>query len=101
MTECNQQTFGFEAHISKQVTARFDGGQQTSDAGALLLRETNRRLNLLSRFAACFVDGRDSNRIEHCLIEGLLSSGCSTIREDSTMGLTYCPLSKARARLSR
>jgi len=65
MTECNQRSFQFEAHFSKQVTARFDGGQQTSDAGAVLLRETDRRLNLLSRFAACFVDGRNAARIEH------------------------------------
>lgn len=65
MTECTQGSFGFEGHFSRQVTADFDGGQQTSDAGGLLLRETNRRLNLLSRFAACFVDGRDAARIEH------------------------------------
>ena len=65
MTECNQGSFHFEGHFSRQVTARFDGGQQTSDAGGLLLRETDRRLNLLSRFAACFVDGRDQTRIDH------------------------------------
>jgi hypothetical protein len=69
MTECNQQSFEFEGHFSRQVTARFDGGQQTSDAGCLLLREGDRRLNLLSRFAACFVDGRDPNRIEHSVQE--------------------------------
>ena len=65
MTECSQQEFGFEGHFSRQVTGQFDGGQQTSDAGGLLLRETDRRLNLLSRFAACFVDGRDAGRIDH------------------------------------
>jgi hypothetical protein len=65
MTECSQQSFGFEGHFSREVTARFDGGQQTSDAGGLLLRETDRRLRLLSRFAACFADGRDAARIEH------------------------------------
>lgn len=65
MTECNQGSFQFEGHFSRQVTAQFDGGQQTSDAGGLLLRETNRRLNLLPRFAACFVDGRDAQRIDH------------------------------------
>lgn len=65
MTECNQQSFEFEGHFSRQVTARFDGGQQTSDAGGLLLRETDRRLRLLSRFAACFADERDPARIEH------------------------------------
>jgi len=65
MTECSQPSFEFEEHFSRQVTARFDGGQQTSDAGGLLLRETDRRLNLLPRFASCFVDGRDPGRIEH------------------------------------
>ena len=65
MTECIQESFGFEGHFSKRVTARFDGGQQTSDAGGLLLRETDRRLKLLSRFAACFADRRDASRIEH------------------------------------
>jgi hypothetical protein len=65
MTECIQESFGFEGHFSREVTARFDGGQQTSDAGGLLLRETDRRLKLLSRFAACFVDRRDASRIEH------------------------------------
>ena len=69
MTECNQQSFEFEGHFSRKLTGRFDGGQQTSDAGGLLLRETNRRLNLLSRFAACFVDGRDPKRIAHSVRE--------------------------------
>ena len=69
MTECSQQSFEFEGHFSRQITARFDGGQQTSDAGGLLLRETDRRLNLLSRFAGCFVDGRDSKRIDHTVEE--------------------------------
>jgi len=67
MTECSQQSFQFEGHFSKQVTARFDGGQQTSDAGGL--RETDRRLNLLPRFAACFMDGRDRGKIEHSIVE--------------------------------
>ena len=69
MTECNQQSFEFEEHFSRQVTARFDGGQQTSDAGGLLLRETDRRLRLLKRFAACFLDGRSAGRIEHSVEE--------------------------------
>src|SRR5262245_24245226 len=65
MTECSQQSFEFEGHFSRQITARFTGGQQTSDGGALLLREVDRRLKLLSRFAACFVDRRDPKRIDH------------------------------------
>ena len=69
MTECNQRSFQFEGRFSRQVTARFDGGQQTSDAGGLLLRETDRRLNLLKRFAACFLDGRSAGRIDHPIEE--------------------------------
>jgi hypothetical protein len=37
----------------------------TSDGGALLLRETERKINLVARAAACFIDGRDPDRIEH------------------------------------
>lgn len=35
----------------------------TSDAGGLLLRETDRRLNLLNRLAGGFVDGRNSDLV--------------------------------------
>jgi hypothetical protein len=49
--------------------ARFDGGTISSDGGALLLRETDRRLNLLPRLAECFLDGRDPERIEHTVGE--------------------------------
>ena len=76
MTECNQQSFGFEGHFSRQVTAQFDGGQQTSDGGGLLLRETDRRLNLLARFAACFTDGRDPGRIDHTVDQMVAQRVC-------------------------
>ncbi|MBV9939674.1 MAG: transposase, partial [Acidobacteriaceae bacterium] len=33
---------------------RFDGGHVVSDGGALLLRQVERRTDILSRFAACF-----------------------------------------------
>jgi hypothetical protein len=41
----------------------------TSDAGGLLLRETDRRLNLLKRVAGCFVDGRDPDLVKHSVEE--------------------------------
>jgi hypothetical protein len=37
----------------------------TSDAGALLLREADLRMNLLPRFSQCFLDGRNPALIEH------------------------------------
>jgi hypothetical protein len=33
MTECNQSTFPFEAHFSRQVVAQFDGVEMTTDGG--------------------------------------------------------------------
>jgi hypothetical protein len=47
MTECNQSSFGFEACGRREIVARFDGGTVSSDGGAFLLRQTDKRLNLL------------------------------------------------------
>src|SRR5882724_6594187 len=58
MTECNQSRFGFEACGKREIVARFDGGTISSDGGALLLGQTDKRLNLLPRLAECFLDGR-------------------------------------------
>src|SRR4051794_7942963 len=69
MTECNQSSFGFEACGSRDIVARFDGGTISSDGGSLLLRQTDQRLNLLTRFANCFLDGRRQDRVEHSLVE--------------------------------
>ena len=44
---------------------RLDGGTLSSDAGALLLGETDRAVALIDRFAACFTDHRDPRLIEH------------------------------------
>ena len=69
MTECTQTSFSFQAHFRRDVTAKFDAGAMTSDAGGLLLRQADRRLNLLGRFADCFLDGRDPQRIRHRVSE--------------------------------
>ena len=65
LTECSQSSFLFGKHFRRQVSTRFDGGVISSDGGALLLREVDRRINLLPRLAACFEDRRDPQRIEH------------------------------------
>src|SRR4249920_3330092 len=69
MTECTQTSFGFAAHHSREVVSRFDGGAISSDGGALLLRETDRRLNLLPRLAECFLDGRRPLLVKHSIQE--------------------------------
>ncbi len=71
MTECTQSQFPFEAHFSRQVVAQFDGGQLSTDGGAPLLRQVDRRIGLLRRVARCFTDARSPERIEHPLAEML------------------------------
>lgn len=65
MTECNQQIFDFHCLGGRAVQSGFDGGRITSDGGALLLREIERRSNFIGQFAACFTDHRDPDLIEH------------------------------------
>jgi DDE family transposase len=69
MTQCTQNGFELEAHGRRTVVARFDGGAMTSDGGALLLRRTDQRLNLLPRLASCFHDQRDVRYISHRVSE--------------------------------
>jgi len=71
MTECNQSSFGFEACGRREIVARFDGGTISSDGGALLLRETDQRLNLLARLSECFLDGRNAEQVRHSIREML------------------------------
>ena len=71
MTECNQSSFGFEACGRREIVARFDGGTISSDGGAFLLRQTDKRLNLLPRLAECFLDGRNQELVEHSIPEML------------------------------
>jgi Transposase DDE domain group 1 len=68
-TECNQNSFAFHPLGSREVVARFDGGTITSDAGALLLRQTEQATGILKQFAACFTDHRDPDLIEHTVGE--------------------------------
>ena len=67
LTLCNARQFEFEALGSRKVTASFDGGAITSNAGALLLRQTDRRIGLTRQAAACFKDRRDQELVEHSL----------------------------------
>jgi len=65
MTECSQNVFQFAPHFSRRVEASFSAGRVSSDGGALLLRQTERKIRLIKRVAACFTDGRRQDRVEH------------------------------------
>ncbi len=68
-TECNTESLAFHPLSRRDVVARFDGGRITSDAGGLLLRETERQTGILRQFSACYTDHRDPDRIEHTVEE--------------------------------
>src|SRR5207244_11399345 len=69
MTECTQSSFGFQDCGSREIVARFDGGTISSDGGAVLLRQTDHRLDLLPRLAQGVLDGRDPERAQHSVQE--------------------------------
>ena len=64
-TECTTGQFEFEGFERRRVVAAFDGGAVSSDAGALLLRHTDRAIGLIERVAACFVDHREQDQVEY------------------------------------
>ena len=64
-TQCNPSQLEFHALGQRIVVSKFDGGNITSDAGGLLLRETEERTSILKGFAECFDDLRNPKMIEH------------------------------------
>src|ERR1700689_851011 len=53
----------------RELVWRFDGGDITSDGGALVLRRLEQRTGIVRRFAACFTDYRSPKQIEHPLLD--------------------------------
>ncbi len=64
-------SFDFPAISGKVVTARFDGGDITSDAGALLLSQADAKIGLVRAMAAEVIDERQATKVRHS-IEDLL-----------------------------
>ena len=71
MTECNQEVFSFASHFSRRVEASFTAGQVSTEGGALLLRQADRKIGLLKRVASCFTDLRSPLLVQHQLGEML------------------------------
>jgi hypothetical protein len=68
-TECNSSYLDFPMLGSREVHADFDGGDISSDGGALLLREAERLTGIIHQFAACFIDHRNPDLVEHTVEE--------------------------------
>ncbi len=61
--ECSADLFGFAPVEGRKVVAEFDGGMMTTQAGAMLLGATDRRIRLIERFAGCFIDHRAADLV--------------------------------------
>ena len=53
----------------RELVWNFDGGDITSDGGALVLKKLEERTRIVRRFAACFTDYRNPKLIEHPLLD--------------------------------
>ncbi len=62
-----QNTLPFHSH--RKITARFDGGSLTSDAGWLLFGSVDRQHRLCEGFSSCISESRDQRYIRHDLLK--------------------------------
>ena len=68
-TQCSEDQLEFHALGRREVVGNFNGGQISSDGGALLLREVEQRTGICQRLSQRFEDHRDSESIEHSVEE--------------------------------
>ena len=71
MTDCTSKTIEFPACRKRRVEAAFDGGEVTSNGGALLLRQADRRLGLTAAVAGGLSDVRQRGKVKHRLVDML------------------------------
>jgi hypothetical protein len=61
--------FDLPAVRRKKLTVDFEGGNQSSDAGLLLIREAERKIGVCRRIADAMPDNRDRTRVRHAMRE--------------------------------
>ena len=71
MTNCTTEKIEFSPLKRRKVEAEFSGGEITSDAGALLLRQADRQLELLKQVASVVDDRRRQELVQHSLLSML------------------------------
>jgi len=109
MTDDTLLPFDLPAVRRKKLTVDFEGGNQSSDAGLLLLREAERKLGVCRRLAEAMPDRRDPDRIHHAMVEMVMARASAIacgykdandldrLRHDPLMKITVgrCPQSGA------
>jgi hypothetical protein len=69
MPDCTAQEELFPGFGRRRIEVAFDGGSVTSDAGLLLVRQTDLHLGLLERVARQLSDPRDPLLVRHTALE--------------------------------
>ena len=94
-TDCNKPIVQFTPLARREVLGEFDAGAISSDGGVLLLREVDRRLNLLDRVDELIPDPRHPLQIEHdqrtLIAQRVLAIACGVVPSGNRPRLTIAP----------
>src|SRR5271163_111901 len=73
MTDDTPLPFDLPSVCRKTLTVHFDGGNQSSNGGFLLLRQAERSVGVCWRLANTMTDRRDQSRVRHAMFEMLMA----------------------------
>jgi len=73
MTDVTLLPFDLPCVRRKKLTVDFNGGNQSSDAGLLLLQQAERKLGICRRLADAMPDRREGSRIRHEMFEMVMA----------------------------
>jgi hypothetical protein len=65
MKDCTKQLLLFKGISNKKIEADFDGGEVSSDAGLLFLREVENRVGIVRKIASIIRDRRHPGYVKH------------------------------------
>jgi hypothetical protein len=94
MAENTTQTMLFKEFFGKKVAVDFNGGEVSSDAGLLFLRETESQIGIIDRVANAIDDHRHPSYVKHQIVQLLsqrvfqIAAGyedandCNTLKHD-------------------
>jgi len=69
MKDCIKQLFLFKDISNKKIEVDFNGGEVSSDAGLLFLREVENRIGLISKMTNCLQDRRHPGYVKHQFLD--------------------------------
>lgn len=96
MTDCTSSSFQFSPLKGKKVEGNFKGGDITSDAGLLLLREVDKKINLTKQLATVIRDERHAGYVEHSVEDMLkqrvyaIAAGYEDVNDHDSLRKDVC-----------